>query len=85
MIVLVGHEPQLHDIAEELTGNQEVSLSLERSGCCLISFQRESKLGYVSWVLKPEEIDDMGNGSAPFQQSVLVTKTVNHFVKEGFL
>lgn len=58
IIVMVGHEPQLSRIAQELTGEQ---VSLKRSGCCLVEFSRELRLGSISWVLNPEESNNMKN------------------------
>ncbi len=54
-VMLVGHEPDLSEIAGRLMGTRRANLALKKGGCCLIRFDEfpPSSAGELVWWLTP--------------------------------
>jgi phosphohistidine phosphatase len=61
-VALVGHRPQLHDLASYLlTGNTRARIQIKKGGVVSFSFDHspESGKGYFEWLLTPEALQAM--------------------------
>ncbi len=63
-VLLIGHEPDLSELASELMGaGRSAHLTFKKGGCCLISFDRSPSLsaGQLAWWATPRILRKLGS------------------------